>query len=151
MTASVTPEDSPWPQGCSCALESIKRSKVINYFTVFMASALTCFPSRFPITQAQVLNSGGHVLLNYLQPEFFRAEKTLPGKSYTTKINDSETRRQSFHNQRGVGCSQEKNGEVSLNQSCQIIFHRRAQTSPQRGRQSNRWVGVGRTRPCKMQ
>ena len=50
MTASGVPEDSPWLQGCSRALESIKLSKVINYFTVFMASTLTCFTSRFPIT-----------------------------------------------------------------------------------------------------
>lgn len=50
MTASATPEDSPRLRGCSYALESIKRSKVINYFTVFMASTLTCFTFRFPIT-----------------------------------------------------------------------------------------------------
>jgi hypothetical protein len=50
MTVGVARDDSPWPQSCSYALESVKLSNVINYFTVFMASTLTGFTFRFPIT-----------------------------------------------------------------------------------------------------
>ena len=150
MTASGAPEDSPWLQGCSRALESIKLSKMINYFTVFMASTLTCFTSRFPITYAQVLNSGGHVILNYLYSEFFRAEKALPGKSYTTKINDSETRRQSFHNQRGVGHRQEKNREVGSESKTANHFPLKGTDCPPKGR-ANQLVSGSQGDPCKMQ
>ena len=82
--------------------------------------------------------------------EFFRAEKSLPGKSYTTKINDSETRRQSFHNQRGVGHRQEKNREVGSESKTTNHFPLKGTDRPPKGR-AKQLVSGSQGDPCKMQ